>query len=161
VERCMELTRAQARNFHYGIRLLPPRKRAAMSAVYAFARRADDVGDGPDPPDAKLRALDALRERVERRDPPGGDPVLAALAWARRAFDLPDSALLDLLDGIESDVRWTGYATWPDLERYCRLVAGSVGRLSVAIFGARDPARATGLADDLGVAMQLTNILRD
>jgi 15-cis-phytoene synthase len=161
LERCIAITRAEARNFHYGIRLLPPRKRAAMSAVYAFARRADDVGDGAAPPGEKLAALSALRDRVVRGVRPAGDPMLVALAWARREFDLPEAALLDLLDGIESDVRWAGYGTWPDLERYCRRVAGSVGRLSVAVFGARDRDAADRLADDLGVAMQLTNVLRD
>ena len=161
LERCIALTRAEARNFHYGIRLLPARKRAAMSAVYAFARRADDVGDGDAPRAEKLAALAALRERVVRGARPAGDPVLVGLAWARREFDLPEAALLDLLDGIESDVRWMAYGTWPDLERYCRRVAGSVGRLSVAVFGARDRDAADRLADDLGVAMQLTNVLRD
>jgi phytoene synthase len=87
--------------------------------------------------------------------------MLEAIAWARREFRLPDPAFRDLLDGIESDVRWSGYRTWDDLERYCRRVAGSVGRLSVAVFGSADPDRASRLADDLGIAMQVTNVLRD
>jgi phytoene synthase len=162
VDHCLAVTRAEAKNFHYGIRLLPPRKRAALSAVYAFARRADDIGDGSLPAPEKLAALAALRSRTLGPAEPGGaDPILEALAWARREFPLPSHALGDLLDGIEADVRWTGFAEWDDLERYCRQVAGSVGRLSVAIFGSPDPERASRLGDDLGVAMQLTNIVRD
>src|SRR5213076_1869787 len=89
------------------------------------------------------------------------DPVVAALGDAARRFDLPLDALEDLVDGVEMDVHGATYPTFADLEVYCRRVAGSVGRLSVAVFGSSDRARASALADDLGVAMQLTNILRD
>jgi phytoene synthase len=91
----------------------------------------------------------------------GDDPVLLALADAAHRFPIPLAAFGDLLDGVEMDVRGTRYATFEDLVGYCRRVAGSVGRLSVGVFGASDRARASSLGDDLGVAMQLTNILRD
>jgi phytoene synthase len=135
-----------------------------MSAVYAFSRRVDDIGDGTLPDAAKLSALAAERERLARLragevDP--DDPVLIALSDAEPRFGLPLSALESLIDGVELDVRGTVYETFDELVVYCRHVAGSIGRLCLAIFGASDREAANGLADDLGVAMQLTNILRD
>lgn len=155
---CEALTREQAGNFYYGIRLLPGPKRRAMCAVYAFARLIDDIGDGEAPTERKFELLDDARARLEAD---GGDLVRVALADAERRFALPRDALTDLIDGVEMDVSGTEYGTFEELEVYCRRVAGSIGRLCVAIFGSSDIAAATPLADDLGVAMQLTNILRD
>ncbi len=90
-----------------------------------------------------------------------GDPVLVALADAAARFAIPLSAFADLIEGCEADVRGVSYATFAELEHYCRCVAGSIGRLSLGVFGTGDPAVASPLADDLGVALQLTNILRD
>jgi phytoene synthase len=156
---CGSITRARAANFYYGIRLLPPDKRRALSAVYAFARRIDDVGDGPLPAGAKLERLRFARRSLGDRSPT--DPVLVAIADVLARFCVPDEALGDLIDGVEMDVRGTRYERFDDLVVYCRRVAGSIGRLSAAIFGAWEPAAASRMADDLGVAMQLTNILRD
>jgi 15-cis-phytoene synthase len=180
---CEEITWSQARNFAYGIRLLPPAKRQALAAVYAFARRIDDIGDGDLPPPAKLDALADARASVtalsagghppggngslprENGGPPGdgaaGDLVLVALADAADRFDIPLAAFGELIDGCEADVRGTTYRTFDDLLHYCRCVAGSIGRLSLGVFGTADVATATPLADALGVALQLTNILRD
>jgi phytoene synthase len=159
---CEEITRAHALNFFYGIRLLPPDKRRAMCAVYAFARRVDDVGDGDLPRNEKLRLLTDERAGLAwNGGPPPADPVLVALRDSHRRFGLPLDALADLIDGVEADVRETEYTSFAELVGYCRQVAGSIGRLSLAIFGSSDPAAAAPLADDLGVAMQLTNILRD
>jgi 15-cis-phytoene synthase len=206
---CEEITWSQARNFAYGIRLLPPAKRQALAAVYAFARRIDDIGDGDLPAPAKLAALADARASVTalsaRRDlpgetglpggnsglpgtsglpegngqpgknsqpgdggqprqngqPPGGDLVLVALADAANRFDIPLGAFGELIDGCEADVRGTTYHTFDDLLHYCRCVAGSIGRLSLGVFGTADTATAAPLADALGVALQLTNILRD
>ena len=173
---CEEITRTQARNFSYGIRLLPPAKRRALSAVYAFARRIDDIGDGDLPADDKLAALGQARAEVTKlaeetqspaRADPGQDnavnqdPVLVALGDAGRRFPIPLAAFGELIDGCEADVRGTKYATWDDLHHYCRCVAGSIGRLSLGVFGTPDVATAAPLADALGVALQLTNILRD
>jgi 15-cis-phytoene synthase len=160
-QHCEAVTRERAANFFYGIRLLPPDKRRAMSAVYAFARRVDDIGDGDLPAGEKLRLLARERAAVARVGHDGDDPVLAALGDACARFALPVGALGDLIDGVEMDVREVRYETFDELVDYCRRVAGSIGRLSLAIFGAHDMARAEPLADDLGVAMQLTNILRD
>ena len=163
--RCEEITWSQARNFSYGIRLLPPAKRQALAAVYAFARRIDDIGDGTLPAPEKLAELDEARAALSGlmaggpRDP--GDQVLVALADAGDRFDIPLAAFGELIDGCAADVRGVTYQTFDDLLHYCRCVAGSIGRLSLGVFGTTDPAQAAPLADSLGVALQLTNILRD
>jgi phytoene synthase len=163
--RCEEVTRAEARNFSYGIRLLPPPKRQAMSALYAVARRVDDIGDGTDPTAVKLDALAATRKQLAaiEADPAaaGDDPILVALADAARRYPIPMSALEELIDGCEMDVNGATYETFDDLVGYCRRVAGTVGRLSLGVYGCADPAAAAPLADALGVALQITNILRD
>jgi phytoene synthase len=171
--RCEEITRRAAANFYYGIRLLPRDKRQAMSAVYAFARRVDDIGDEAGAPDAQLEALAAERATLAaiagaangNGNGANGswpaDPVKVALADAQPRFDLPLEALELLIDGVELDVRGTRYETFDDLVVYCRDVAGSIGRLCLAIFTSGNGNGHAPLADDLGVAMQLTNILRD
>lgn len=161
---CVRTTRHAAANFYYGISLLPRPKRWAMSAVYAFSRRVDDIGDGSLSDALKLAALAAERDRIEslrEGKVDGRDPVMVALTDAQPRFDLPLDALTSLIDGVELDVRGTTYETFDELVVYCRHVAGSIGRLCLAIFGAGDREAAEPLADDLGVAMQLTNILRD
>ena len=176
---CEDITRVAAANFYYGIRLLPRDKRRAMSAVNAFARRVDDIGDGNDAGPAKLAALDAERATLAAvldavNGSSGGvarceDPVAVALVDARRRFDLPLDALELLIEGVELDVRETQYETFDELVVYCRDVAGSIGRLCLAIFTGEGNApthsphagHPSALADDLGVTMQLTNILRD
>jgi len=161
---CEQVTSAQARNFSYGIRLLPPAKRRALSAVYAFARRIDDIGDGTLPAADKLAALAGARAATAALAggrPPAGDPVLVALDDAARRFPIPVEGFGEIVDGCVADVRGTSYATFDELLHYCRCVAGSVGRLSLGVFGAADQAQAAPLADALGVALQLTNILRD
>ncbi|MBO2465515.1 presqualene diphosphate synthase HpnD [Actinomadura violacea] len=159
---CEEVVRSQARNFSYGIRLLPPPKRRALSAVYAFARRIDDIGDDIDaPPDTRLAALAAERDRLAGLDAHPDDPVMVALADAARRMPVPLEAFGELIDGCEADVRGAAYDTFDDLLWYCRCVAGSIGRLSLGVFGTGDLRVARARADALGVALQLTNILRD
>ena len=197
---CESLTREQAGNFYYAIRLLPLARRRAICAVYAFARRVDDIADGTLEPEEKLRRLDVQAHALAALSSPasvavstaaaGGDgsapatdPVMVALADTYERFPLPPAALEDLIEGMRMDVNKVAYERFEDLVPYCRRVAGSIGRVSLAIFGARDAdladrpsdqsadrsaggavrqsAIAGQLADDLGVAMQLTNILRD
>jgi phytoene synthase len=164
-DRCEEITRAEARNFSYGIRLLPAPKRRAMSALYAIARRIDDIGDGDDPDATKLVALAGVRKDVAEvsSDPSAGgdDPVLVALADASRRYPIPMTAIDELIDGCEMDVNGVTYRTFDDLVVYCRRVAGTVGRMSLGVYGCLDPVRGETLADSLGVALQITNILRD
>jgi phytoene synthase len=158
---CEAITRREAKNFAYGIRLLHPPERRALSAVYALARRIDDIGDGDQPPEQKLEGLAKVRKQLGAVGEPVDDPVLVAIGDAEARYHLPMDAFGDLVDGCEMDVVGTSYDTIEDLVVYCRRVAGSIGRLSLAIFGAADAPGANGFADDLGVALQLTNILRD
>jgi phytoene synthase len=159
-ERCREITKTNAGNFYYGIRLLPRDRRLALCSVYAFARRVDDVADGPLPPDAKRAELRRLRAELGTLDA-SADGELLALGDAAARYPIPLDSFGDLIDGAEQDVAGVAIETYDDLVAYCRRVAGSVGRLSLGIFGAREPERAGQLADDLGVALQLTNVLRD
>jgi 15-cis-phytoene synthase len=167
---CERITWSQARNFAYGIRLLPPGKRRGLAVIYAFARRIDDIGDGTlpgqqatMPAEEKIAALEEARRAVlDLTRPHQDDPVLLALADVERNFPVPMQAFGELIDGCVADVRGTSYQTFEDLLHYCRCVAGSIGRLSLGIFGTSgDPEVASRLADSLGVALQLTNILRD
>jgi 15-cis-phytoene synthase len=173
---CERVTWSQARNFAYGIRLLPPPTRRALAAVYAFARRIDDIGDGELPAAEKTAALQTARGQVyglitatggalpadaTPTELDSGDPVLVALADAGNRFKIPMAAFGELIDGCLADVNQASYETFDDLRYYCRCVAGSIGRLSLGIYGATQPERQSCLADDLGVALQLTNILRD
>ncbi|MBV9381115.1 MAG: squalene/phytoene synthase family protein [Streptosporangiaceae bacterium] len=179
---CERITWSQARNFAYGIRLLPPAKRHALAAVYAFARRIDDIGDGALPAEQKIRDLEKAREAVgclsgataDTTSIDNADPVLTALTDVAKRFAVPMAAFGELIDGCIADVRGTAYETLDDLLYYCQCVAGSVGRLSLGIFrgdrgvappgwqsGATDPEIQEKLANELGLALQLTNILRD
>ncbi|MFI5084249.1 MAG: presqualene diphosphate synthase HpnD [Streptosporangiales bacterium] len=166
---CERITWTQARNFAYGIRLLPAGKRRGLAVIYAFARRIDDIGDGTMPAQEKIAALEEARRAVldltlyrqgDLASP--DDPVLTALADVQRNFPVQMATFGELIDGCVADVRGTSYQTFEDLLHYCRCVAGSIGRLSLGIFGTSgDPEVASRLSDSLGVALQLTNILRD
>lgn len=162
---CERITQDQARNFSWGIRLLPTPKRRALSAVYAVARRIDDIGDGTLPANEKHRLLADAREGATAPHMRADDPVLLALDDASRRLPIPLDAFGELVDGCEMDVRGQTYDDLDDLVEYCRCVAGSIGRLSLGVFDPRlpdgDRGRAARLADALGVALQLTNILRD
>lgn len=158
---CETVTRREARNFSYGIMLLPPVKRRALSAVYALARRIDDIGDGDLPADKKLDELAHVRAQLGEVGDRPDDPVLVALGDAAARLPIPMAAFEELIDGCEADVRGVHYATFDELVHYCRCVAGSIGRLSLGVFDPVETAAATPLADALGVALQLTNILRD
>jgi 15-cis-phytoene synthase len=162
---CRAVTRSQARNFSLGIGLLPAAERDAVSALYAFARRVDDIADGGLPAGRKLAGLDAARAAVLEiaagARPEAADPVLVALADVTARYPIPVDALLDLIAGAEMDVGGRVHTTAAELVEYCRHVAGSVGRLVAAVLAPSDPGRADRLADALGVALQLTNILRD
>jgi phytoene synthase len=161
---CEGITASQARNFYYGIRLLPRPKRQAMSALYALARRIDDIGDGPAPVEAKLADLSLVHADIDclgRGEAPISDGVLVAMADVASRYPLPLDALHGLVEGCEMDLAGTVYESFDDLVVYCRKVAGTVGRMSTAIYGCENPEEAYPLADDLGVALQITNILRD
>jgi 15-cis-phytoene synthase len=167
---CETVTGQQARNFAYGIRLLPGEKRQAMSALYAFSRRVDDIGDGEldaATKQVRLEETRALLDRVRRGEvaEDDTDPVAVALADAARRFPLPLGGLDELIDGVLMDVAGRTYESWDDLKVYCRCVAGAIGRLSLGVFGTvpgvPGAEHAAEYADTLGLALQLTNILRD
>ena len=162
-ERCREITRAEARNFYYGFVFLSGRRREGIHAAYAFSRRCDDSVDGDEPMEVKLAELQRRREELARcyaGDPPPEDAVLVALADAVRRFAIPRRHFEHLLEGVEWDLRIARYPDFAALEEYCDRVAGAVGLLSLHVFGFADPA-APGYARELGVALQLVNIMRD
>lgn len=157
---CEGITRTEAKNFYYGIRLLPPSKRSALCSLYALARRIDDIGDGDAPAATRADELSSLRKALGNIDA-STDPVLVAVARTARDFPVPLEAFHELIDGVEMDLAGVRYDDFHDLTIYCRRVAGSIGRLCLAIFGAGHDPRAPRFADQLGIALQQTNILRD
>jgi phytoene synthase len=149
------ITRRRARNFAYGIMVLPRQKRRAIAAIYAFARRVDDIADGDLPDEQKRTQLERLH--VELDGEPGEDAMLVALADARTRFPIPGPALHALVDGGLQDLDQTRYADFDELRGYCRKVAGAVGVCCVAVYGSDEVDR----AETLGIALQLINIIRD
>jgi phytoene synthase len=149
------VTRARARNFAYGIIVLPKAKRRAIAAVYAFAREVDDIADGDAPPGEKRSALGELHRRLDEE--PGDEATWVALADARRRFPISPKALHDLVDGGLMDLDRQRYETFDELVEYCAHVAGAVGIACMAVYGADQPQR----AEQLGIALQLINIMRD
>jgi phytoene synthase len=148
------ITRREAKNFAYGIMLLPKAKRQAIAAIYAFARRVDDVADGDLPPEEKRVQLEELRAALESDRT---DPVFVALRDARERFDIPTEPLEALVDGGLQDLEQSTYADFADLRGYCEKVAGAVGLACVPVYGSDDTERAM----TLGIALQLINIIRD
>lgn len=131
---CQEITRSEARNFYYGIRLLPPPKRDALCALYALARRIDDIGDGDLPLARKRTELELVRKRLGSIGDVD-DPVYVAVAETARRYPVPLDAFEEIVDGVELDLEPVRIADVDELVRYCRLVAGSVGRLCLSVFG--------------------------
>jgi phytoene synthase len=153
-EEVLRITRREAKNFAYGIMVLPREKRRAIAAIYAYARRVDDVADGPEPADAKRVGLEELRAAL---DAPPGDPVFVALSDARARFGIPRDPLAALIDGGLQDLEQQTYADFAELRGYCEKVAGAVGLACLPVYGSDD----TGHAETLGIALQLINIIRD
>lgn len=159
---CKKIARSAARNFYYGFRLLPPPKHAALCALYAFMRWVDDISDAAGDAAAKRRGLDAARE-VLRQALAGdyrGNLILPAFHHTLEIYHIPPRYISELIAGAEMDLTVTSYATFDDLRKYCYRVAGTVGQCCVHVFGASDT-HALDLAERLGLAFQLTNILRD
>ncbi len=149
------VTRREAKNFAYGIMVLPRPKRRAIAAIYAFARRVDDISDGALPPEAKRERLEELRASLADAAP--AEPMLVALADARARYAIPDAALSALVDGGLQDTEQSRYADFDDLRGYCEKVAGAVGLACLPVYGSDDTERAR----TLGIALQLINIVRD
>jgi phytoene synthase len=149
------LTRTRARNFAYGIMVLPKRKRRAIAAIYAFAREVDDVADGDAPREEKRARLEELHRRLDLS--PDGEAMWVALADARERFPINAQALHDLVDGGLADLDRSRYDTFDELRDYCSHVAGAVGVACIGVYGADQPQR----AEALGIALQLINVMRD
>jgi 15-cis-phytoene synthase len=173
---CRGITRTNAKNFYYAFLVLPKRKREALCAVYAFMRRCDDIADDPglslEERRFKLETWLAALHRAQQGEP-SDDPILLALTDAQRRYTIPAGLLDELAMGTAMDVVDPGanqtaatpgltvqYRTFDDLKLYCYRVASVVGLVCIHIFGYRDPA-AESLAEQCGVAFQLTNIIRD
>ncbi|MGA3105918.1 MAG: phytoene/squalene synthase family protein [Terriglobales bacterium] len=170
---CRSIARSAAKNFYYGFVVLPRRKRNALSAVYAFMRRCDDIAD-----DTTLGANDRHNKLADWLDKvhralasqPTDDPVLLALTDAQRVYNIPIGLLDQLAFGTAADLEGSQneakgapqirYETFEELRQYCYGVASVVGLVCIRIFGYRDPA-AESLAEQCGLAFQLTNIIRD
>lgn len=168
---CRAIAQREAKNFYYAFRVLPEPKRNAMCAVYAFMRRADDIADDEAMPIVERRKVMARwveSWRAARRSGISDDPVFVALNDTQRRFAIPDALLEELVQGTTMDLEprpeaedvIQTFATFDDLYRYCYLVASVVGLVCIRIFGYTD-SRAEKLAEETGVAFQLTNILRD
>jgi 15-cis-phytoene synthase len=148
------ITRREAKNFAYGIMVLPRAKRQAIAAIYAFARRVDDVADGELPTAEKQVQLEELRTALEAEPT---DPVFVALRDARERFGIPREPLEALIDGGLQDLEQATYGDFAELRGYCEKVAGAVGLACVPVYGSND----TEHAMTLGIALQLINIIRD
>lgn len=153
---------ARDTSFYYSFLVLPAEKRRAIVAVWDFCRAVDDEVDEPHGKTTSVerwrRELQACYAADSTADP--ATPQGRALRPFIRQFNLPRDAFEELIDGVEMDLTRARYATFADLHQYCLRVASAVGLVCVEIFGYRDPAART-YASELGVALQLTNILRD
>ena len=164
---CANVVRRRARNFWYGLRLTPEPKRSALYAVYAWMRQADDLADEPGPTSEQRRAaLDDFRDRTSpilQGDDPGENAELMWLALADvvQRYDVPATAFDQMIDGQILDLDWSRCSDRAELERFCELVASTVGQVCVAIWG-HDPAPGfEEMVRRRGLALQMTNILRD
>jgi len=158
--RCAEITRRASTNFYYAFMLLPAERRQALYAVYAFCRFVDDIADhaGVREPAQMLERWREELDRVYRAQP--AHPVSRALAASVRRFRIPRQPFEEIIAGVEMDLMRARYETFDELKLYCRRVASAVGLICIEIFGYRNPATRV-YADNLGIAFQLTNILRD
>ncbi|MGH9863968.1 MAG: phytoene/squalene synthase family protein [Candidatus Acidiferrales bacterium] len=160
-DHCRKIARVAARNFYYGFMLLPAAKRDALCALYAFMRGVDDISDEPGDLEDKRRRLSARRNEMDRALAGDDDgSVWSAFRHTVATYGIPPRYLHDLISGAEMDLTIASYETFDELRQYCYRVAGTVGLCCLHVFGFSDP-HAPELAEKLGIAFQLTNILRD
>lgn len=159
---CTRVARVAARNFYYGFLLLPAEKRRALCALYAFMREVDDISDFPGEVEGKRLCLAERRAAMDRALAGDFDanPVWPAFRHTVTHYGIPPRYLHDLISGAEMDLTVSSYETFERLREYCYRVAGTVGLCCLYVFGFDEP-RAPELAERLGIAFQLTNILRD
>lgn len=160
-QHCAEVVRRSGSSFAAAFWMLPKPRRRALHAIYAFCRLADDIADDPSVSGDRGKLLERWRDELAAvYAGRASHPVGVALADAVRRYRLPQDVFLDLLRGVESDLRGETIETFPDLERYCYRVASTVGLLLVRVLEARSP-DALEYARQMGIAVQLTNVLRD
>ena len=160
-EHCRRVAKSEAKNFYYGFMTLPVRQRRSIYAAYAFCRLCDDIADGTSSTEDKRRLLAETRQSLLRIDRGAvSGPAYVALADTLSAFQIPTRYFEEVIEGVEMDLVQTSYRSFDDLREYCYKVASAVGLICVEIFGYNDSV-AKEYAVDLGLAMQLTNILRD
>jgi phytoene synthase len=160
-EYCQQKAAASGSSFYYAFLFLPSERRRAITALYAFCREVDDAVDEASEP--QLAAAKLAWWRAEVAALYAGNPqhpVTRALGPFTQKFSITAERLGEIIDGMEMDLRQSRYLDWPGLERYCYLVAGVVGVLAAGIFGYRNP-RTLEYARELGIAFQLTNVIRD
>jgi len=158
---CRRVVRSSGSNFPWTFYVLPADKRRAMDALYAFARRTDDIGDGDEEVETKRSNLMAWREELNSAlAGKSEEPLLPAVVDAVRRFHIPEKHLFEIIDGVERDLSPVRFETTQELHQYCHLVASSVGAACVHIWGYTSD-RALVHAATCGVAFQMTNILRD
>jgi phytoene synthase len=153
---CAAIARSHGRSFFLASHCLPPDRRRAIHAIYAYCRIADDIADLSADAASAVLALDGWGRQLA--DPM--HPVAVAFAAARAQYRVPIAPARDLITGVRMDLGPCRFATWDELRRYCYHVAGTVGLMVAPVLGCQDDA-ALPHAVDLGIAMQLTNILRD
>ena len=152
---------ASGSSFYYAFLFLPPPRRAAITAFYAFCREVDDVVDEVSDPGVAASKLAWWQQEVQQAFAgKASHPVLQALMPHTDVYGITAAQLQAVIEGCQMDLQQTRYLDWPGLQRYCHLVAGVVGEVSARIFGQTDTAT-TGYAHTLGLALQLTNIIRD
>lgn len=161
--RCAAITETHSKSFHFSTAFLTPSRRRAIRALYAFCRVTDDLVDAPT---THVSSLETWRLMSRRGPDSQTDPVLKAWADTRERYAIPNRYAEELIDGCEMDLQINRYETWDDLRYYCYLVASTVGLISMRVIGMNgDDVRLfekfEAPAIDLGVALQLTNILRD
>ena len=159
---CRRITKAEAKNFYYAFRTLPAVKRRAIYAAYAFCRLCDDISDEDMSREERLKGFSGVRESLaQARQDRYDEPVYVALGDAAIRFGIPWEHFDDIIAGVEMDLDISRYETFDDLREYCHKVASVVGLVSIRIFGHDEHPEVETYAVDLGLAMQLTNILRD
>ena len=160
-EYCQQKAAGSGSSFYYSFLFLPPERRRGITALYAFCREVDDVVDeGLEPQVAAAKLAWWRNEVANFAAGKAHHPVMVAMTPFKTSFALDEARLNEIIDGMEMDLRQTRYLDWPALETYCHRVAGVVGLLAAGIFGYRD-ARTLEYARNLGIAFQLTNIIRD
>jgi len=159
---CKAYTKERAKNFYYAFAILPEEKRNAIYAAYAFSGYVDDIADELTDRDEQVERLAEARERLRACLAGQAEgPLFTALGWAFDKYSIPVEFFDELVNGVEMDFTIDRYGNWADLHQYCYRVASMVGLICTAVFGTRPNPRARQFAIDMGIGLQVVNIMRD